>query len=182
MSNSVIIVQSTEDIQALRERMHRNLIKNEALLRISESHNYLSLLRQLKFTKSMIDPLFEYDTNFIEYLNQTFTYTVAIITAEKLLLAHPNKTLEINMGTRTGYDIVSTDGNVICECFASTSPKSNNKLEKDAARVSENHFAQNKYVAFYCESNKEGYIRNIRNKYKNITFIVIAAEEIFAFV
>ncbi len=30
-----------------------------------------------------------------------------------------------------GLDIISSDGEIICECFAATSPMSNQKLAKD---------------------------------------------------
>ena len=75
--------------------------------------------------------------------------------ASQLLDAHPdNAPLVLNLGTASGIDIESRDGEITAEVFASVDPKNNNKLEHDVARVAESD-ARFRYV-FYLwpiESN-----------------------------
>ena len=77
----------------------------------------------------------------------------------------------MNLGTNPGYDIESDDGEIICECFASTSPDSNSKLKKDAERLIENNTAAKKYIIFYSEFKKETHVENIKQKYQGINVI-----------
>lgn len=179
MSNPCIIVNSFNDIQELRNEISCNIVETGKLIReFSTSYNTIFLLRHLKFDKMVQDALFDYDTNFIEYLNQTFTYLVAIIATEKLMKIYPHQTFELNFGTRSGYDIISSDKSIICECFAATSPKSNMKLKKDVERVNRDTIAQEKYIAFYCENNDEEYISSYKEKYSGISFLIITVDEL----
>jgi hypothetical protein len=57
----------------------------------------------------------------------------------------------LNLGTRSGHDIESEDGCVICEVFAAVRPSNNDKLVKDSKRVHDAE-AGHKYVFFFSPS------------------------------
>lgn len=109
----------------------------------------LTALARLEFEQVGCDPLDAgRPLNFVEQLNQSFTYLATIEGARRLLQLHPaNVPLHLNLGTAPGSDIVSADGEVAAETFAATHPNSNNKLQKDIAKVRATH-ATHRYV-FY---------------------------------
>lgn len=128
----------------------------------------MEFLRKIKFTQSGYDPLFQHETNFIEQVNQTFTYLVCLEAVEYLLKEHPTKRFNVCFGTEAGHDVESEDGSVICECFAATAPDSNGKLEKDCIKVHSNKVAEHKYVIFYASTNKQVHVENLRKKYCDV--------------
>jgi hypothetical protein len=97
----------------------------------------LSSLALLKFDRAGCDPLDAgRSLNFIEQVNQTFTYLATIQAARWLLENHgEHAPYVLNLGTAPGSDICSQDGCVIAETFAATHPDSNRKLAKDIAKV-----------------------------------------------
>ena len=108
-----------------------------ALYQRHATHSGLPALALLKFDASGCDPLDEgRPLNFIEQLNQSFTYLATIEGVRWLLQHHPEHApYHLNLGTAPGSDIVSEDGEVVAETFAATRPQSNRKLEKDIAKV-----------------------------------------------
>jgi len=66
---------------------------------------------------------------------------------------HESKTFNVNFGTKSGTDILSTDGSVAAEVFAAVKYDNNNKLKKDINRVAELP-AEHKYVFFYSHNKK----------------------------
>lgn len=159
-----LIIHNANQIKDYRNKILR--LSNVKIGELLESKSGIDLLKEIKFNQNGFDPLFEEPMNFIEQINQTFTYLVSLEAAEWLLSIYPDKTLQLNLGT--GYDIVSDDGDIICECFASTSPDSNRKLLKDAEKLCENKTARNKYIFFYSEHKKDTYVEMVKNKHKNI--------------
>lgn len=131
----------------------------------------ITLLKKMKFEQSGYDVVFNRKTNFIEQINQTFTYLVCLEATEKLLLLYPGHSFMVNFGVTPGHDIVSEDESIICECFAATSPDSNGKLEKDVKKVFNNKNAIKKYVIFYAETSKNVHVENIKKKYNDIEII-----------
>lgn len=113
------------------------------------THHGLLALALLKFDTSGCDPLnSDRPLNFIEQLNQSFTYLATIEGVRWLLQHHPEHApYQLNLGTAPGSDIVSEDGAVVAETFAATHPGSNRKLQKDIAKVAA-VAAQHRYV-FY---------------------------------
>lgn len=112
----------------------------------------LSALWAMKFTPIGCDPL---DTgkplNFIEQVNQSFTYLATARALELLFELHPELApFTVNLGTTAGSDIESRcqDG-LAAEVFAAVSPTNNRKLAKDIAKVGETS-AGLKYVFFMC--------------------------------
>lgn len=129
----------------------------------------MEFLRKIKFTQSGYDPLFQHETNFIEQVNQTFTYLVCLDAVEYLLKEHKGNRFNVCFGTEAGHDVEAEDGSIICECFAATTPDSNGKLEKDCIKVHSNQVAENKYVIFYVSTNKLVHVENIGKKYSDVT-------------
>lgn len=98
----------------------------------------IELLEQMKFQQIGCDPLNpERRLNVVEQLNQTFTYLASFVAAELLFSWHPGLSeLQLNLGTSPGSDLESSEfGGIAAEVFAATHPKSNNKLQKDTAKV-----------------------------------------------
>jgi hypothetical protein len=97
----------------------------------------LSSLARLKFEQAGCDPLdLNRGLNFVEQLNQSFTYLASLEGAKCLLGRHPEHApYHLNLGTSPGPDIVSSDGVVAAETFAATHPDSNDKLKKDLEKI-----------------------------------------------
>ena len=125
---------------------------------ISEEKNAMALMAKLKFERLGYDPLnSSRDLNFIEQLNQTYTYLASLKAAEFIFVRHPNiSSLTLNLGTASGSDIETPDcGGIAAEVFAATHPNSNNKLKKDIEKVSKTA-AHYKYSFFMCPNIEEG--------------------------
>ena len=158
-----------EKVYKYRSKIKENTDKHLENLFVNEKG--LDLLRTLRFGQSGYDPLFEEPTNFIEQTNQCFTYLVCLEAVEILLKKYPDKSFYVNFGTEAGHDVEAVDGDIICECFSSTAPDSNKKLEKDAKKVDDNLNAKNKYVIYYSLNPKPKHVENIRKKYPLIKVI-----------
>ncbi len=166
------IIENIEEIEEYRRKI--NIITNakvEEFLKIDVSG--IDLLRQMKFKQNGFDPLFDEKTNFIEQINQTFTYLVCLKAAEILITIYPTKTFKVNFGTKSGYDIFSVDNEIICECFAATAPDSNNKLKKDTEKVFNDDIALKKYVIYYASNPKAQHVDNIRKIYQGVKIIAL---------
>lgn len=170
ISKKVLFV-NTEQVKLYREKIINITEKHmEVLLK---SGSGMELLRKIKFTQSGYDPLFQHETNFIEQVNQTFTYLVCLDAVEYLLKEHPTKRFNVCFGTEAGYDVESEDREVVCECFAATAPDSNGKLEKDTIRVFNNDDAKDKYVIYYVSEQKPTHVENIKKKYQGVKVIAL---------
>lgn len=158
MSKRIIIC----DIEEIEN--HINNIRStseEAIIKLDEIMSCLDpieLLRKIKFEQigcAPLDP--QRSLNFIEQLNQTFTYLASFKAAKLLYERHAGlKLLTLNLGTTSGSDIESEfDGGIAAEVFAAVNPNSNNKLRKDIDKVSAIN-AKHKYVFFMCPELVEG--------------------------
>jgi predicted O-linked N-acetylglucosamine transferase (SPINDLY family) len=128
------------------------------ILELSEYSEGMQLLEEIKFEKIGYDPLnVERSLNYIEQVNQTFTYLASFKAVEILLRLHPEACeFVLNLATAAGTDNESKDeGGIAAEVFAATSPSNNNKLNKDFEKVSKTN-AANKYVFFLCPSIEAG--------------------------
>jgi hypothetical protein len=118
----------------------------------------MELLYQMKFEEIGCDPLDpSRRLNLIEQLNQTFTYAASLKAAEYLLNHHTDlKSLTLNLGTRSGWDIETAEGGgLVAEVFASVHPRNNRKLEKDIQKVAAAK-AKHRYVFFMCPGFEPG--------------------------
>ena len=136
--------------------------------------NGINFIKKIKFEKISFDTLFEEPTNFIEQINQTSTYFVCLSAVALLLSKFPHQSFSVNFGVEPGYDIVSEDNTIICECFAATAPNSNNKLKKDVEKLYKNKDATHKYVIFYAFTSMPTYVNNLKNKYFEVEIISLA--------
>ena len=165
------LFESKEQIDSLREK-----IINTTNTKLKELWQYgegIDFLRKVKFEPCGYDPLFEHGTNFIEQTNQTFTYLVCLEAVSILMSKYPYYRFMVNFGTECGYDVMSEDESVICECFAATTPASNKKLELDVLKVYTNNAAASKYVIYYVAIPKEKYVENIKRKYSGVEVIAL---------
>lgn len=140
---------------------------------ISDSDG-MDFFHMIKFTQIGKDPIKDNSLNFIEQLNQTFTYLVSIEAVKFLLKLHPEHApYTMNLGTQNGYDIISTNGNIIAEVFSATSPTSNDKLNKDCQKLIVNETAHSKYVFFYCTDSFKS-LDYYQHKYPNVSLVQIS--------
>lgn len=146
----------------------------EQMKRMLENADALTFFKNAKFEKTIVDPFSGEDENMIEVINQCHTYLVSLMAAEYLLENHPGVTLRINLGNVSGYDIESDDKQIIAECFAATSYRSNNKLTKDLKRLSENQKAVHKYEFFFDKEFTEKSEVYYRKKYPDIKIVKFA--------
>jgi len=154
-----IILKNIKQIDGYIEDLR--LSAEEAIFRLDDisSHNGpLEFLNEIKFEKIGCDPLDrERPLNFIEQVNQTFTYLASFRASKFLFEQHQNlNSLTLNLGTKSGLDIFSEyDGRIAAEVFAAVNPNNNNKLQKDIEKVSDTT-ARHKYVFFMCPDFEEG--------------------------
>ncbi|MBU3174891.1 hypothetical protein KPL47_00755 [Clostridium estertheticum] len=160
-----------EQVNELKERILNGT--NTSVENILSEEQGIKLLGKMKFEQSGYDVLLNKKTNFIEQINQTFTYLVCLAATEKLLLLYPEQAFIVNFGVMPGHDVISEDESIICECFAATTPNSNGKLEKDVKKVYENKNAIKKYVIFYAATSKSVHVENIRKKYEGIEIVAL---------
>ena len=166
-----ILFSDIKQVEFYREKIIN--ATNKHMDELLQSGKNIDFLRKVKFEQSGYDPLFEHETNFIEQVNQTFTYLVCIEAVEYLLIKYPTQKFNVNFGTEAGHDVESENGSIICECFAATNPKSNQKLKLDMQKVSRNEQALKKYVIFFAENKELTYVENLRKKYQEIEIIAI---------
>lgn len=171
-SLKVIDLKNKEQIIKYRNKILDNLeICKDKLNEMIIKQDSLTLFKNIKYNKTVIDPLTEKSENFIEMVNQNQTYLVSLKAAQHLLNEFPNTIFRVNLGNVSGYDIVSKDDNIIAECFAATSYRSNSKLTNELKKLEQNTSAEHKYVFFYdmefTDTNREYY----ENKYPDIKIV-----------
>lgn len=123
----------------------------EQLKELLQQNRALQALEEIKFRRIGCDPL---DTdrplNFMEQLNQTFTYLASAKAVKTLMALHPTLApFTLNLGTAPGSDIESAHGELAAEVFSAVSTSSNSKLANDRQKVSQTS-ATIKYVFFMC--------------------------------
>ncbi len=163
--------ETIEQAERLREKIID--ITNAMLKAMWQDGDGINFLRKIKFEPCGYDPLFEQSTNFLEQTNQTFTYLVCLDAVKILLSNHPTHKFIVNFGTESGFDVVSEDESIICECFAATAPDSNKKLEHDTLKVYTNITAASRYIIYFVSNPKEKHVENIKQKYTGVELIAL---------
>lgn len=133
-----LVVRSQADVER-----HLDLIRASAARAqewvVAHRGDPLDLLRQLKFHEVGFHPIEDRQLNFMEQLNQTWTYAVALEAARKLLELHPEAGgFHVAPGAHMSIplDIMSIEAGVVgAETFAVTKPTSNDKLNKDLRKL-----------------------------------------------
>jgi hypothetical protein len=130
-------VRSSEDLSTLEARVVASAQKSaEALARILAESKPLDALARVKFEQVGFHPIQDRALNFIEQINQTFTFIASLRAAAWIFSHHPEVgPLRLNLGTAAGSDIESLEGSLAAEAFAATTPSSNDKLRKDVTKV-----------------------------------------------
>jgi hypothetical protein len=151
------VIKTTADLDRLEEQIVRSVDATSASLKqLLSANSSLGAFARLKFTEAGHDPLnVDRPLNFIEQLNQTFTYLASVEAARWLLTHHPEcAPLALNLGTLAGFDIESECREFVAETFAVTHPGSNDKLRKDVAKM-QTTVAAHRFV-FYISPSKAG--------------------------
>lgn len=172
---------SSDELRALQKRIIQQSDKTiEDLRLLFSTEHSLSVLKKIKFEKLVTDNIFNDRMNFIEYLNQTFTYLVCLYAANTILKRFSPNAVIINFGTQCGYDVSSVCGSIVCECFSSTSVKSNEKLKKDVLRLHRNTTAKEKFVFFYSDAavSELSYIKKISEEYQDVTLCSVSFDDL----
>ena len=137
----------------------------------------------LKFEDKGRHPLEDRPLDFIEQLNQTFTYLVSLAAAEKLMEWFPDcGGLRLHLGATPGWDIESRrPGLIEAETFAAKAPTKNGKLGKDVERLADSS-ADHRYVFFFAKSEEgeTGRRLDLEEKYRTgtIRIWVLTREEL----
>ena len=121
-----------------------------SIVTLAADKDAMLFLYECKFHNNGFDPLDSTKSlNFVEQLNQTFTYLASFKGGEFIFSKHKDvKFLTLNLGTSKGSDIETVDGGgVVAEVFASVDPTNNSKLQKDIKRISSKR-SKHKYVFF----------------------------------
>ncbi len=167
-----IVVSSISELEGFRSTIADNIEKNVACLRkLLDESNPSDVFSQMKFNKIAVEPISGKEENIIEVINQLQTYLISIMAAEYLLEKYPCKAFTINWGNVSGYDIESIDGEIIAECFAATSYRSNGKLNADLKRLHQNETASIKYEFFYDKDFSNNQKEYYEKKYSGIEII-----------
>lgn len=172
MSKNQIVIKSVDDIMNYKNSIKVNADKAMINIR-SLLHNEIDsmrILKQFKFEHLGYEPVKDYELNLIEQINQTFSDIVLLQAVEELLVKFPDREFLLNHGTKDGHDIISTDNQIIAECFATTNMVNNKKIKKDADKLMTNQIADYKFVFFYAKEANETTLLNIEEDYKKITF------------
>ncbi|MBN2643108.1 MAG: hypothetical protein JXR78_15755 [Victivallales bacterium] len=148
----------------------------------------LELLAKAKFEQCGFNPEKpEEQLNFIEQVNQTFTYMVTYRAVEWLWKnGYENQEFSLNLGPQSGYDI--ENNNIVAEVFAAVSPSNNGKLKSDIGKVvgketEEEKKSKSKYV-FYTspEPHKSNFKElnggQVCNDTKDVTIVYFPLGEL----
>lgn len=135
-----MLITSHQHVQELRAQIIQSIEVARAAVASSEKSS-LPWLTELRFGKLGIHPLSAHPLNFIEQINQTFTYLVALAGVRVLLDRHPEANgFLIAPGAHASLplDIMSKEPELVgAECFAAVEPTNNNKLNRDMAKLRE---------------------------------------------
>ena len=171
MANTVTI-NSADELRTYKATILSNLAKSVwDISAIIESENAQEVFRQFKFEKIATEPLSGKPENLVEVINQSQTYLVTLAATEYLLCLYPEKAFILNWGNVSGYDIESTDGTIVAECFAATSYRSNGKLTADLKRLSANQTALQKYEFFYASDFSDASKKYYESKYAGVRIV-----------
>ena len=100
---------------------------------------------------------------------------VAAGTLDFLFEKHSSKSFIARFGNIAGYDIESTDSEIVAECFAQVSYKNNKKLDKDLEKLNSVTYDAICYEFFYDKVFNEDNYKAYKNKYPEINIIKFEA-------
>jgi hypothetical protein len=143
-------VQTTADVDRYMDQLRASARRTQEWI-TTQSGDPLDLLLRLKFEAVGRHPIEDRPLNFIEQINQTWTFAVALAAAQQLLALHPDVggfRLAPGAHASIPLDIMSeAEGKVGAETFAAISPRNNGKLVADLAKMAVRH-ELHRYVFF----------------------------------
>lgn len=172
--NKIIKISNVAEAENLVNLIYESssIIQNE-IIGLANKTDGISFLHELKFSKVGKDPLENRSLNFIEQLNQSFTYMASFIAVKYLLDNYPQYApYTLNLGTSSGYDILSNNNEIVAETFAVTNARSNDKINKDVIRMSKAQDALLRFVFYFSQEEYSG-LQALKDKYPNIQIIPI---------
>ncbi len=127
---------------------------------LAHAEDSIALFKAMKFDPVGRHPVEDRPLNIIEQVNQTWTFTVALLATRQLLKLHPEaQGFKVAPGAHMSLplDIMSiVPGLVGAETFAAVKPSSNNKLNKDLLKLSQ-HRETYRYVFMMCPDFRPGH-------------------------
>jgi hypothetical protein len=133
-------VQTVADVDRYMDQLRASALRVRDWV-AAQSGDPLELLRRMKFDPVGYHPIEDRSLNFIEQINQTWTFAVALAAARQLLTLHPGVggfRLAPGAHAAIPLDIMSeAEGQVGAETFAVVSPRNNGKLEADLAKLAQ---------------------------------------------
>lgn len=143
-------VLSVEDVDRYMDRLRASARRAQEWL-AAQSGDPLDLLSKIKFDTVGYHPIEDRSLNFIEQINQTWTFAVALAAARQLLVLHPEVggfRLAPGAHASIPLDVMSeAEGEVGAETFAAVSPRNNGKLVADLAKMAQRP-EKHRYVFF----------------------------------
>ena len=165
-----MVVNTHEQVAQLRKTIVENATSAFSELKeFSQQTDALQFFASIKFVPIGKDPLTGVPLNLIEQINQTYSNLVVLAAAHDLIDRYPGKSFDLQLGASSGFDVQSTDGEVVAECFAVTSVSSNDKMNKDCKKLMNSGVAH-KYIFFYTYQDSDKKLQNRYNKYPDIHF------------
>lgn len=133
-------VQTTADVDRYMDQLRASARRAQEWI-AGQAGDPLDLLRRMKFETIGFHPIEDRELNFVEQINQTWTFAVALAAARQLLALHPHVggfRLAPGAHASIPLDIMSeADGEVGAETFAAVSPRNNGKLTADLAKMAQ---------------------------------------------
>lgn len=154
---SVFSVANIDEVEAYRQRVLEHSAHTLDVIKSLIDQPPIQMLARMKFGATGKHPIEARSINFIEQLNQTFTYLTALEAAKLIFEWHPDcGGLNLAPGAHAPkrasgevrLDIESVKpGYVGAETFSAATPKSNGKIGKDLDKLS-NQTEEFRYVFF----------------------------------
>ena len=160
-----INIRNRDDIRRLQEKVRKQAKRTRDELKNLNPEG-MEALYAIKFCDLGYHPSEDRRLDFIEQINQTFTFMVSLAAAAKLIDWFPCcDGLRLNLGATSGRDIESISPNVVeAEVFSAKHPRNANKLKKDIDRLSTSS-AANQYVFFFAPSHQAGQQPELEQRY-----------------
>lgn len=131
-------IQTGADVDRYMEQVRASARRAQKWF-VDQAGDPLDILRRMKFDPIGYHPIEDRQLNFIEQINQTWTFAVALAAARELLALHPDVggfRLAPGAHASIPLDIMSeAEGQVGAETFAAVSPRNNRKLATDIAKM-----------------------------------------------
>jgi hypothetical protein len=121
----------------------------------NERSKPLELFYKLKFNKLYVDSIKDKNENFIEILNQYFTYLVSYKAVLWLINQKYGDFFDLSLGNIIGIDIIGKEKKIIAEVFASVNPNNNQKIQKEIERLSKKEYEEYTKFIFYHSPNEK---------------------------